>query len=117
MNEPLMDDTDSALAPVLTATELVDGRSLAYLNEAFLAGRGFRVETSGEFDPYSRYTVYQGETEVFTTVYPKELLIKVAQLLPDSEVRVAHPRPDPHGEDRPGETLEIVLQDRDAGDA
>lgn len=110
MLEPRKHDTDSAFARVFTATELVDGRSLAFLNEAFLARMGFRVETGGELDPYSRYTLYEGETEVFTTVYPKELLIKVAQLLPNSEVRVAHPRPGSNEEDCAAETLEIVLQ-------
>jgi hypothetical protein len=39
-------------------------------------------------EPYTDYFVYEGDDEIFRTIYPNELLIEIAQLLPDSEVQM-----------------------------
>ena len=72
-----------------TSTELVDEPTIAYLNEHYLGPKGFRVEIGEELEPYTNYFVYEGEDKIFWTIYPNELLIKVAQLLPDSQVHMA----------------------------
>lgn len=71
-----------------TATELVDEPTIEYLNEYYLGPKGFRVESGDELGPYTDYLVYEGHAEIFRAIYPKELLIKISQLLPDSEVRI-----------------------------
>ena len=71
-----------------SAAELVNESTINFLNEYVLGKKSFRVEIGEEVEPYTNYLVYEGDEEIFRTIFPRELLIKVAQLLPDSEVRI-----------------------------
>ena len=91
------------------ATELVDEFSIEYLNEHYLKPKGFRVQVGEELEPYTNYFVYEGDAEIFTTIYPKEILIKIAQLLPDSEVRIVTDKIPVGNESVSQDTLKITI--------
>jgi len=54
----------------------------------YLRPKGFRIEIGNEPESNRNYLVYEGAEELYKTNNPKELLIKVAQLMPDSEVQI-----------------------------
>jgi hypothetical protein len=69
-------------------TELVEESTIDYLNKWYLRPKGFRIEIENEPKPNRNYLVYEGAEELYKTNNPKELLIKIAQLLPDSDVHI-----------------------------
>ena len=71
-----------------TPEELVEESNIEILNKYCLRMKGFRVESNDQLKPERYYLVYEGKEEFYFTKNPRELLIKVAQLLPDSDVKI-----------------------------
>ncbi len=69
--------------------ELVEESNIEYLNTYYLRPKGFRIEIKNHKKESTNYLVYEGNEEFYKTNNPKELLIKVAQLLPDSDVCIS----------------------------
>lgn len=56
-------------------------------------------------DPYTSYNIYKNEEAVFHSIYGEELIVKLAQLIPDSEVRLGRYEVSSGGEDLSQEVL------------
>lgn len=93
----------------ISSHEIFDHENLDVLN-TILAKQGFRIEKDTAFGGYQSHMVYQGDELVFETIYPKELLIKVAQLLPDSDVRLGRYEVYVGDHDMSQETLNLILK-------
>jgi hypothetical protein len=68
-----------------TPEEIVKESTIESLNRS-LWQKGFRIEINDERKPERYYLLYEGKEEFYFTKNPKELLIKIAQLIPDSDV-------------------------------
>ena len=67
----------------LTASEIVDADSIRYLNEYYLGEMGFWLEIGEELEPYENYLIFESSREIFRSIFPKEVLIKLAQIFAD----------------------------------
>jgi hypothetical protein len=68
--------------------EIVEDESIEALNR-ILKDKNIRIEREDDSeDIYSDYRIFENDDMIFHTIYPKELLVKVAQLIPESEVRL-----------------------------
>jgi hypothetical protein len=68
--------------------EIMEDENIEALNR-ILKDKNIRIEREDDFeDIYSEYRVFENDEMIFYTIYPKELLVKVAQLIPESEVRL-----------------------------
>ena len=68
--------------------EIVEDKNIEALN-SILKDKNIRIEREDDFeDIYSEYRIFEHDEMIFYTIYPKELLVKVAQLIPESEVRL-----------------------------
>ena len=72
----------------ISSHDLAWPENIDFLNE-ILKHRNIKIEMDTDFDEiYSHYVILKDNKNVFETIYPKELLIKIAQLIPESEVRL-----------------------------
>jgi len=68
--------------------EIVEDENIEALN-GILKDRNIRIDREDNLeDIYSDFRIFENDEMIFHTIYPKELLVKVAQLLPESEVRL-----------------------------
>ena len=68
--------------------EIVEDKNIEALN-SILKDKNIRIEREDDFeDIYSEYRIFEHDEMIFYTIYPKELVVKVAQLIPESEVRL-----------------------------
>lgn len=91
----------------ISSHEIARKENIESLNR-FLEGRNIRIEEDYD-DPYSNYTILKDQKIVFETIYPKELIIKIAQLIPESEVRLGRYEVYVRDEDFSQETLVIQI--------
>ena len=91
----------------ISSHEIMWKENIESLNR-FLEDRNIRIEEEVD-DPYSTYTILKDKKIVFETIYPKELIIKIAQLIPESEVRLGRYEIIMRGEDLSQETLVIEI--------
>ena len=52
-------------------------------------GKLIEIRKGETLDPYTDYHIYQDDQKIYTTIYPVELLVKVAQLFPTFDVKLA----------------------------
>lgn len=94
----------------LTASEIVDADSIRYLNEYYLGDLGLWLEIGEELEPYTNYLIFESSLEIFRTIYPKELLIKISQIFADcSHVEIVNEDIFVGGEEIQQETLRITI--------
>lgn len=94
----------------LTARELVKEDSIRYLNEYYLGEMGLCLEIGEELEPYTNYLIFENSCEIFKTIYPKELLIKISQIFGDcSHVEIINEDMSVGGENIQRETLRITI--------
>jgi hypothetical protein len=94
----------------LTAREIVDEDSIRYLNEYYLGDLGLWLEIGEELDPYTNYLIFERSREIFRTIYPKELLIKISQIFGNcSHVEILNEDISVGGEPMQQETLRITI--------
>jgi len=67
--------------------EIFETETIEFLNE-ILQQRGYEIRKDDTLGDYQSHYLFHQDSVIFETIYPKELLIKVAQLLPRSEVRL-----------------------------
>jgi hypothetical protein len=67
--------------------EIQEDESIEALNR-ILKDKNIRIEREDSEDIYSDYRIFEDDEIIFETIYPKELLVKIAQLIPESEVRL-----------------------------
>ena len=68
--------------------EIVVDKNIEALNK-ILKDKNIRIEREDDFEEiYSEYRIFENDEMIFYTIYPKELLVKVAQLIPESKVRL-----------------------------
>ena len=91
----------------ISSHEIMWKENIESLNR-FLEDRNIRIEEEVD-DPYSTYTILKDKKIVFETIHPKELIIKIAQLIPESEVRLGRYEIIMRGEDLSQETLVIEI--------
>ena len=91
--------------------EIVEDKNIEALN-SILKDKNIRIEREDDFeDIYSEYRIFEHDEMIFYTIYPKELLVKVAQLIPESEVRLGRYEVyvGPDNKDMSQETLVIEI--------
>ena len=91
--------------------EIVEDKNIEALNK-ILKDKNIRIEREDDFeDIYSEYRIFEHDEMIFYTIYPKELLVKVAQLIPESEVRLGRYEVyvGPDNKDMSQETLVIEI--------
>ena len=71
-----------------TPEELVEDSTIKVLNKYYLRPKGFRVDVVKDETDDRKYLFLEGKQEFYNTKNPKEMLIKVGQLLPDSDVEI-----------------------------
>lgn len=72
---------------VIKGGQIFDCEVIGHINKILLS-KGYEVREGETLDPYTDYYVYQGKVQIFRTIFPSELIVKIAQLLPESEVRI-----------------------------
>ena len=89
--------------------EIMKDENLKRLNEILVEYNIF-IEKDYD-DMYDVYAIKQNNKVIFDTIHPKEIIIKIAQLLPESEVRIGRYEVfDPKtNEDLSLETLDIEI--------
>jgi hypothetical protein len=94
----------------LTAREIVDEDSIRYLNEYYLGEMGLWLEIGADLEPYTNYLIFERSREIFRTIYPKELLIKISQIFGDcSHAQIVNEDIFVGGEYIQQETLRITI--------
>ena len=91
--------------------EIVEDENIEALNR-ILKDKNIRIEREDDLeDIYSDYRIFEYDEIIFHTIYPKELLVKIAQLIPESEVRLGRYEVfvGPDNEDLSQETLVIEI--------
>ena len=73
-----------------TPEQLVEQANIELLNKYYLRPHGFRIKIENQSESDPAYVVFEGLEDFYKTNNPKELLIKVAQLLPDSDVTIEY---------------------------
>lgn len=88
--------------------EIFEIETIESLNEILRQG-GYEIRKDESQGDYQSHFIYHADSMIFETIYPKELLIKVAQLLPESEVRLGRYEVFVGDTDLSQETLMLVL--------
>jgi hypothetical protein len=71
----------------ISSHDLDKDENIEALNRT-LEDKNIRIEKEVELEPYTDYRIFEHDKVIFHTIYPKELLVKIAQLIPESEVRL-----------------------------
>jgi len=71
----------------ISSHDLDKDENIEVLNR-ILKEKNLRIEKEEELEPYTDYRIFEHDEIIFHTIYPKELLVKIAQLIPESEVRL-----------------------------
>ena len=71
----------------INSHEIFKEKNVAELNR-YLADLDMKIVVGEELGDFTTYLITEGGSQIFETIYPKELLVKVAQLLPKSDVRL-----------------------------
>ena len=71
----------------ISSHQIFNSDTIEVLNR-ILRKKGYKIRPDESLGDYQSHYIDHDETVIFETIFPKELLIKVAQLLPESEVRL-----------------------------
>jgi hypothetical protein len=67
---------------------IFDENIIETLNNDYLVEINCRIIIGEDLDPYTDHFIERDHEKIFRTIYPQELLVKIAQLIPESEVRL-----------------------------